>query len=158
MNFADTQWILIITAFILGAGLGALAYHLMNASVANSIRIRHQLTEKELEVNQLREGLNDHFARTADGLAALSKQLNDMEQQVRKDASHLCDDEGVIKRLNQDSKKVTDKSVEVSAQQETKTASKPAVEPPRDYADGSDRGTLSEDYGLKPEIFEPPRN
>ena len=156
MNFADTQWVLVITAFILGAGLGALAYHLMNANVAHGIKIRHQLTERELEVNQLREGLNDHFSRTADGLAAMSKHLKDMEEQVRQDAGHLCDDEGVIKRL-------TSKPEESPAPAETpepETKIKAQVQPPRDYASGSEqvRGTLAEDYGLKPEVFEPPRS
>jgi len=156
VNFADTQWVLVITAFILGAGLGALAYHLMNANVAHGIKIRHQLTERELEINQLREGLNDHFSRTADGLAAMSKQLKDMEEQVRQDAGHLCDDEGVIKRL-------TSKPEENPASDETPEPEikvKAQVQPPRDYASGSEqvRGTLSEDYGLKPEVFEPPRS
>ncbi|SFC04185.1 hypothetical protein SAMN05660443_1278 [Marinospirillum celere] len=154
MNIADTQWVFVITAFILGAGLGALAYHLMNANVAHSIKIRHQLTERELEVNQLREGLNDHFSRTADGLASLSKQLDDMQDQVRKDAKHLCDDESVIKRLTNQAESEADNE-ELDAP--TDPVKKP-VEPPRDYAAGTSRGTLSEDYGLKPEVFEPPRN
>jgi len=156
VNFADTQWVLVITAFVLGAGLGALAYHLMNANVAHGIRIRHQLTERELEVNQLREGLNDHFSRTADGLAAMSRQLKDMEDQIRQDAGHLCDDEGVIKRLT-NKPETTKSSQEISEQDAEEPRTQ--VEPPRDYASGSekDRGTLSEDYGLKPEVFEPPR-
>lgn len=155
MNFADTQWVLVITAFILGAGLGALAYHLMNANVAHGIKIRHQLTERELEVNQLREGLNDHFSRTADGLSAMSKQLKDMEDQIRQDADHLCDDEGVIKRLTNKPETVEDSDPGDKSASEVKVQ----VEPPRDYASGSEqvRGTLSEDYGLKPEVFEPPR-
>ena len=157
MNFADTHWVLLITAFILGAGLGALAYHLMNANVAHSIRIRHQLTEKELEVSQLREGLNDHFSRTADGLTALSKQLKDMEEQIRKDADHLCDDDAVIKRLTNQSE-ATQEQLEASTKDKKPKGASTAVEPPRDYASDATGGTLSEDYGLKPEVFEPPRS
>lgn len=152
MNFADIQWVYVITAFLIGAGLGALAYHLMNASVSQSIRIRHQLTEKELELNQLRENLNDHFSRTADNLASMSKQLREMESQLEKDATSLCSDDGVIKRLSSSKDKPvsTEKLPEAEADQ--------VFEPPRDYASDQSRGTLSEDYGLKPEVFEPPRN
>ncbi|WP_162299775.1 YhcB family protein [Marinospirillum perlucidum] len=157
MNFADTQWVLIITAFILGAGLGALAYHLMNANVANSIKIRHQLTERELEVNQLREGVNDHFSRLGDGLSGLNKQLQELEDQVRREAGHLCDDEGVVKRLTS-SRDSEDLQPEEALHEAATQPSHQPVEPPRDYAAGSARGTLSEDYGLKPEVFEPPRS
>lgn len=157
MNLADTQWILVITAFLFGAGLGALAYHLMNNNVAQGIKIRHQLTERELEVNQLREGLNDHFARTADGLAGMSKQLKEMQDLIHQDAQHLCNDEGVIKRLTNQSQANSETT------QEPKSSDQPLEEefaPPRDYASktANDRGTLAEDYGLKPEVFEPPRN
>ena len=158
MSLADSQWLLIITAFVLGSGLGALAYHLMNAGAADGVQIRHKLTEKELEVSQLREGLNDHLIRTTEGLAALGKQLQNMELQVRKDAAHLCDDEEVLKRLQPDSKAEPD-AVETEEQPATEEESRPKeAEPPRDYAAGSGRGTLAEDYGLKPEVFEPPRN
>lgn len=152
MTFADIQWVYVITAFLIGAGLGALAYHLMNASVSQSIRIRHQLTEKELELNQLRESLNDHFSRTADNLASMSKQLRDMESQLEKDATNLCSDDGVIKRLS--SNKDNPASVDTLPESEVDQS----FEPPRDYASDHSRGTLSEDYGLKPEVFEPPRN
>jgi len=157
VNLADTQWILVITAFLLGAGLGALAYHLMNSNVAHGIKIRHQLTERELEVNQLREGLNDHFSRTADGLAGMSKQLKEMQDQIRLDADHLCNDEGVIKRLTNQAE--ADPPIP-SDQPGEKSQAKAEVTPPRDYASRTteDRGTLSEEFGLKPEVFEPPRN
>ncbi|SFX02549.1 YhcB family protein [Marinospirillum alkaliphilum] len=151
MTFADIQWVYVITAFLIGAGLGALAYHLMNSSVANSIRIRHQLTERELELNQLKESLNDHFARTADGLSSMSKQLKDMEDQLLNDAGRLCSDEGVIKKL-------TNTNEKTSKTQSATTTEESLVEPPRDYASDKARGTLSEDFGLKPEVFEPPRN
>lgn len=152
MTFAAIQWIYVITAFLIGAGLGALAYHLMNASVAQNIKIRHQLTERELELNQLRDNLNDHFAHTADGLATMSRQLKDMESRLRTDASQLCSDETLVKRL-------TDNSAEGKTDTPQKTAKVDTViEPPRDYASNHERGTLSEDFGLKPEVFEPPRS
>lgn len=152
MTFAAIQWIYVITAFLIGGGLGALAYHLMNASVAQNIKIRHQLTERELELNQLRDNLNDHFARTADGLNTMSRQLKDMESQLRNDAGQLCSDETLVKRL-------TDHSADDKTGTNQKTSKADSlVEPPRDYASDRGRGTLSEDFGLKPEIFEPPRS
>ncbi|WP_416884982.1 YhcB family protein [Marinospirillum sp.] len=155
MTLADTSWILILLSFLIGAGLGALAYHFTHANAAHNLRVQHQLTEKELELNQLREGLNDHFSRTADGLNALSKQLQEMEQHVRKDAEYLCSDQAVIQRLTEDKPKET---LESSHAEDFEDLTE-EIAPPKDYSDPQQgRGTLSEDFGLKPQVFEPPRH
>lgn len=155
MTLADTSWILILLAFLIGAGLGALAYHFTHANAAHNLRVQHQLTEKELELNQLREGLNDHFSRTADGLNALSKQLQEMEQHVRKDAEYLCSDQSVVQRLTEDKASKASEPSHLEDLQETPED----IAPPKDYSDPQQgRGTLAEDFGLKPQVFEPPRH
>lgn len=155
MTLADTSWILILLAFFIGAGLGALAYHFTHANAAHNLHVQHQLTEKELELNQLREGLNDHFSRTADGLNALSKQLQEMEHNVRKDAEYLCSDQTVVQRLTESTTSKVNEPHELEDLQETSEE----VAAPKDYSDPQQgRGTLSEDFGLKPQVFEPPRH
>lgn len=169
MNFADTQWFYIITSFLVGGFAGALVYRLMSANVAQNNKIRHQLTERELELNQVRENLNEHFSRTASNISSLSKQLQSMEEQLAVDAGQLCNDEEIISRL---ANKPVDQAKLASLPTESYQPPKdyapnkeggtlaedfqqPSFEPPRDYASDKTGGTLAEDFGLKPEVFEP---
>lgn len=175
MNFADIQWFYIITSFLIGGVLGVLVYRMMNAGVAQNTKIRHQLTERELELSQVRESLNDHFLRTANSISSLSKQLQSMEEQLVTDASQLCSDEGVVKRLigkSTDQAKLASTTTKISSENYqpprdyasnkvggtlSEDFQQPSFEPPKDYASDKIRGTLSEDFGLKPEFFEPPK-
>ncbi|NLW05058.1 MAG: YhcB family protein [Pseudomonadaceae bacterium] len=168
MNFADVQWFYILTSFFAGGVLGALLYRLMNAGAAQSTKIRHQLTERELELNQVRENLNDHFSRTASNISSLAKQLQNMEEQLASDANQLCSDEGVIKRLAIKSANQSTEQLALDDQHPPKDYvsekaggtlaeefQQPSFEPPRDYASDKTGGTLAEDFGLKPEAFAP---
>lgn len=166
MNLADIQWFYILTSFLLGGVLGAFVYRLMNANATQNTKIRHQLTERELELNQVRESLNDHFSRTASSISTLSKQLQTMESQLLVDADQLCSDESVIKRLTGKPADSIDYDNyqpprDYASDKEGGTLSEnfqqPKFEPPRDYASDKARGTLSENFGLKPEVFEPKR-
>jgi len=154
-------------------GAGAWIYRRMNTSSVQNTKIRHQLTERELELNQVRESLNDHFSRTASSISSLSKQLQNMENQLAADASQLCSDEGVIKRLTskpddqqnseQNSEQLTADNYQPPRDYASNKGSgtlsenfqQPNFEPPRDYAADKAGGTLAEDFGLKPEVFEP---
>lgn len=174
MNFADIQWFYIITSFLVGGAFGALVYRKMNTSAVQNTKIRHQLTERELELNQVRENLNDHFSRTASSISSLNKQLKNMQSQLVDDANQLCSDEGVVKRLAEG--KVTDQAKldkttaslttdnnqpprDYASDKARGTLSEsfqqPNFDPPRDYASDKSGGTLAEDFGLKPEVFEP---
>lgn len=174
MNFADIQWIYILTSFLVGGVIGALLYRLMNAGGTQSTKIRHQLTQREQELSQVRENLNDHFSRTAINLSSLTKQLQSMEEQLTSDASILCSDESLVKRLvtqptdqpQLDNQKFD--SQKVNSQQPPKDYAsdkgrgtlaenfqQASFEPPRDYAADKTGGTLAEDFGLKPEVFDP---
>ncbi|WP_027849482.1 YhcB family protein [Marinospirillum minutulum] len=173
MNFADIQWFYLLTSFLVGGAIGALVYRRMNTSAVQNTKIRHQLTERELELNQVRESLNDHFSRTANSISSLSKQLQNMENQLATDASQLCSDEGIVKRLTgkSEDQKMLDQAAEqwtandyqpprdYASNKEGGTLSEnfqqPSFEPPRDYAADKSGGTLAEDFGLKPEVFEP---
>lgn len=173
VNFADIQWFYIITSFLVGGVVGILVYRMMNAGVAQNTKIRHQLTERELELNQVRESLNDHFSRTATSISSLSKQLKNMEEQLITDAGQLCSDEGVVKRLlnnaTDQAKLASDATDLPPVDQQpprdyvackvggtlSENFQQPSFEPPKDYASDKTRGTLAEDFGLKAEVFEP---
>lgn len=147
VNLADTPWMIVLIAFLLGGGAGALIYHLLNSSVARNLKVRQKLTETELQLTQTREGVNDHFARTADGLSILARQIEELEQSLQQDASRLCDDDTVLKRLEH-RRATHDDNVAPSTNY---------YEPPKDYSEGTS-GTLSEDFGFShQDVKEPPR-
>lgn len=136
MNESNIDWILAIATFLAGIGIGALGYHLLNANVARNQKVRQRLAETELELNQVRDALNDHFAKAADLVTSIQRQSHELEQQLAQDAERLCDDNHLKRRLNGTAEEnlQTDESLPM----------------PRDYADGN-RGTLAEDFGLRGE-------
>ena len=133
MNESNIDWILAITCFLAGIGIGALCYHLLNANVARNQKVRQRLAETELELNQVKDALNDHFAKVADLASSIQRQSHDLEQHLINGADKLVDDLKLKRRLH-------------GTQDESEDVDAPQV--PRDYADGTG-GTLAEDYGVR---------
>ncbi|GGX81771.1 hypothetical protein GCM10007160_06390 [Litchfieldella qijiaojingensis] len=136
MYESNIDWILAIVSGLAGIGIGALGYHLLNANVARNQKVRQRLAETELELSQVKDSLNDHFARAADLVGSIQRQSQELEQQLAQGAERLCDDLQIKRRFASSSSRDDLDSV----------AESPAM--PRDYADG-DRGTLAEDFGLR---------
>ncbi|SFH67297.1 YhcB family protein [Modicisalibacter xianhensis] len=135
MNESNIDWILAIACFLAGIGIGALGYHLLNANVARNQKVRQRLAETELELNQVRDALNDHFAKATDLVTNIQRQSQELEQQLSQSADRLCDDLQLKRRLTGTG------ADEIPAEND-----EPSM--PRDYADGG-RGTLAEDFGLR---------
>ncbi|WP_277811204.1 YhcB family protein [Chromohalobacter canadensis] len=137
MNESNIDWILAIACFLAGIGIGALGYHLLNANVARNQKVRQRLAEAELELSQVKDALNDHFAKATDLVASIQRQSHELEQQLSQGADRLVDDLQLKRRLH--------------PHQEGETQEEDAGPPqmPRDYAEGT-QGTLAEDYGLAP--------
>lgn len=135
MYESNIDWILAIASFLAGIGIGALGYHLLNANVARNQKVRQRLAETELELNQVKDALNDHFAKAADLVTGIQRQSLELEQQLAQGAEKLCDDLQIKRKL-----------AGSSDDDDTNPTETPQM--PRDYADGN-RGTLSEDFGLR---------
>nr|WP_283101693.1 DUF1043 family protein [Halomonas populi] len=125
-----------IVSGLAGIGIGALGYHLLNANQARNQKVRQRLAETELELSQVKEAINDHFSRAADLVSSIQRQSLELEQQLSQGADRLCDDLQIKRRFT------------ASEALPPEEESSPDI--PRDYADG-DRGTLSEDFGLRRE-------
>lgn len=135
----NINWILVIASLLIGIGIGALGYHLLNANVGRNQKVRQRLAETELELSQVRETLNDHFLNVINLVKGIQHQSQELEQRVAQDVERLSDDPQLKQRLiDQD-----DATADNSASEDTAET----LETPRDYAEG-DRGTLSEDFGL----------
>lgn len=145
--------------FICGLALGALLARLFSPKTLQTNKVKHQLTAKELELNQVKDEVNQHFFRTAEGLAALSKQLNQLQEQLSDDAKTLASDEGVTEKL----RLANNPSFTPAANPEAPLAgagkfnlSPEAYQPPRDYSANSKGGTLAE--GFAHPNFEQPKD
>nr|WP_281506072.1 DUF1043 family protein [Chromohalobacter nigrandesensis] len=126
-----------IACFLAGIGIGALGYHLLNANVARNQKVRQRLAEAELELSQVKDALNDHFAKASELVTGIQRQSHELEQQLSQGADRLVDDLQLKRRLHP--------RQEGEAQEED--TDPPQM--PRDYAEGT-KGTLSENYGLEP--------
>nr|WP_248287163.1 MULTISPECIES: DUF1043 family protein [Chromohalobacter] len=119
-----------------GIGIGALGYHLLNANVARNQKVRQRLAEAELELSQVKDSLNDHFAKASELVNSIQRQSHELEQQLSQGADRLVDDLQLKRRLHPRQEGETQED-----------ADPPQM--PRDYAEGA-QGTLSENYGLEP--------
>lgn len=135
MYESNINWMLAVASLLAGIGIGALGYHLLNSNMARNQQMRQRLAETELELNQVKGALNEHFIKAADLVSGIQRQSRELEAHLAQSAEHLCDDPQLKHRLS-------------GAQQADDTPPEEALEMPRDYADGG-RGTLAEDFGLR---------
>lgn len=159
MSDASMTWIIAIVALLAGAAIGALVYRLTSGGAADNRRLKQRLAETELEVRQLREGVNRHFGDVRELADALAQQSEALRARLDDDAALLGSASSHQRRLTSDNAAQTSATAAASstpksaapassatpddqAQQEIET-----LHVPRDYAD--DNGTLEEGYGLK---------
>jgi uncharacterized protein len=126
---------LAIACLLAGIGIGALAYHWLNAGAGHRQKLRQRLAERDRELTALKGRLADHFTETLD-----------LAERLRQDSAALAErlehDAGLVDGAARAERSLDmDLAAEQSAANETFDA-------PRDYADGTG-GTLSEDFGLK---------
>ncbi|WP_086480678.1 YhcB family protein [Oceanospirillum sanctuarii] len=143
---ANIDWTLIILTFIVGCGVGALIYHLLNANTGESSDLKQRMNQKEMELARLNENVSEHFARTDELLANMEKNYQSLVGHLQSGAESFCDDASLYKRISKKGR---------SSQQDSFDGDDYQV--PMDYAPKSS-GTLSEDFGLEREkIPEPPK-
>ena len=141
----QTIWLVGAATLVIGIVIG-----LLIARSSNQARSKEALIE---ELNDARRELEDykievstHFGQTADLVNKLTDSYRDVHQHLSNSARELCNDEQLLASLEH--KPEPEKEATEAEQDQS------PVEPPRDYAPKTDpgaEGTLSEDYGLKPE-------
>ncbi|APE29811.1 hypothetical protein BOX17_01830 [Halomonas aestuarii] len=134
MDETNINWVLAVACLLAGIGIGALGYHLLNATADNAQRLRQRLAERERALAELKDGMGDSLERIARLAESLQRESRSLEQEAEAASSTLGAPS--LRRQAMD---------DAAPKPETGDA-EPAV--PRDYADGN-RGTLSEEFGLK---------
>ncbi|UYG08857.1 YhcB family protein [Halomonas sp. M4R1S46] len=136
MEESNINWVLAIACLLAGVGIGALGYRLLDAGAGNVQRLRQRLAERDRQLAELRDGLGEHLER----VGALTEALNRDGQALHREMAEASATLGATPPRKPD--------LTPSAPPDTGDGEdSPAA--PRDYADGN-RGTLSEDFGLKP--------
>ncbi|NIC04506.1 ZapG family protein [Billgrantia bachuensis] len=159
MDYGNVNWIVAIVSLLIGLGIGAIGYRALGASATRTQKLRRQAAERERELNELREGMNEHFSQVGMMVSNIQREMRTLEHRLTEDASTLHCDAPATRQLKS--------SKQLKSAHQLKSADQPAltgsddIPAPRDYADGSG-GTLSEDFGLKPsddkrETPQPPR-
>lgn len=147
MLVAEMSWVVFALIFIAGLIVGGLLFRVFSPKNLQANKVKHQLTAKELELSQVKEDVNQHFLRTAEGLAALSKQLNELQDQLTTDAQTLAIETEVTEKLRLVDKVKASKTKTAATKKEANQELNPEdYMPPRDYSATSKGGTLAENF------------
>lgn len=132
MDETNISWALAAACLLAGIGIGALGYHLLNASAGHTQRLRQRLAERERALAELKDGLGDSLER-----------IGQLAESLRRESQHL-EEEAATASTTLGAPSLRRQAMDAATPAEGEA--EPSM--PRDYADGN-RGTLSEDFGLK---------
>jgi len=131
-----------VVALVVGIVIGLMFGRSGQGASLRQRRAEQQVDELRSEFTRYQAQVNEHFMESAHLLRRFNDTYRDVNQHMARGANRLCNDEEWLAELQQD-----------SSGRLGHTENAPS-EPPRDYApktDPEDKGTLAEDFGLKPE-------
>lgn len=135
-------------AAIAGLAIGILLHKTTSAAEESTRKLRKALAEAEDSNREYQQQVAQHFTATAHMLNDLTEKYKDVHHHLAAGADMLCRDEQGHSLLADDSHlKHQDTSTAIEQQAESDK-----LQPPLDYApkaEGSNNGTLAEDYGLE---------
>ncbi|MCK2182614.1 YhcB family protein [Halomonas getboli] len=134
MEISNINWMLGAACLLAGIGFGVLGYHLINAGARNAQALRQRLAERDRQLTELRDGVSEHFERLGGLADALNREVGEATTRLNVEAPRRPELGPAPAPAAEAVSAEADASADLAA--------------PRDYADGN-RGTLSEDFGLK---------
>ncbi len=152
MDLLATQWMIGLLGFAAGIAVGALIYHFTRSDGGMSGHVAEELEQLRAENEAYQSNVARHFQRTAELVNNLTESYRDVHEHLAQGAQSLCsEDEALRNQLESSLANRLISQPEPTPEEAEKLLDK-AVEPPKDYAPKSEpgeRGTLSEDYGVK---------
>ncbi len=124
-------WISAIIIFLAGSLVGALAVRLTNKSVQQQKSLKKELDKSKYELEQFRQELVDHFARSADLLDNVAKDYSKLYEHMAKTSTELMPN--LPAQDNPFAKRITS----LEAVKENANDDENVEQPPRDYANGA---------------------
>lgn len=122
-------WAIII--FLAGILIGALAVRLTNKSVKQQKTLKKELDKSKYELEQFRQELVDHFARSADLLDNVAKDYSKLYEHMAKTSTELMPN--LPAQDNPFAKRITSLEMVKGDAKEDESVE----QAPRDYANGS---------------------
>ncbi len=147
-------WIIAIISFAIGLCAGAVLFRQFKLDTAKVAALQAELDQARKELDQYKEGVNQHFHTTADLFTNLTDNYRALYQHMASSAKTLCpDDTPAQLSLEQPNAGL---GFSTSNAKGAGKAGENAgdIDPPRDYATKTrpdQKGNLAEDYGLKRE-------
>lgn len=151
MEDMNVLWFVGSLAFLGGMLGGSLLYHLLAGSRTQKGQLESQLQDLEQEFKEYQDNVADHFTTTAHLINKLTDAYKDVHEHMANGADSLCDDEEVKNRLS-DSLLGSNALLSGKINKRRNERPKP-LEQPKDYAPKNapdEKGTLAEDFGVKP--------
>lgn len=134
-------WIYALVGLLIGTVLGIIISRITTPGYKKQKTIQKDLESAKFELEQQKQDLTDHFAKTADMLDSLGKEYTKLYQHMAKTSSELLP--SLPEQDNPFSKKVAEQS-DASIKAPTDKTSSVISEAPKDYASGS-TGLLKEE-------------
>ncbi len=143
---------------IVALAVGALIGYLLGRSGSDAGKrqaLSSQLDEVKEELTTYKQGVTEHFEKTAALVNKLTDTYKDVHQHLAQGAQSLCDSDTASLALNESMQPKLETTAETPIPVVTDVVpneeAEKVPEPPRDYAAKSthEKGTLSESFGLK---------
>ena len=153
MDYFSAGWLLALTAFFVGAGVGFFVYKIMYSDDARSQKLQDELTQLTEEFEDYKQSVTEHFSKT-------SELVNNLTEDYVKVYKHLATSAETLTGLQITPQLNSPKSspmVSFINDVEEATDKEDSIEPPKDYAPKEDtsEGTLSESYSVGAKKVEP---
>jgi len=151
----SSVWVIGIVALAIGAVIGYLMGRSSTNDTSQQDELTRQLDAAHQELNNYKEQVNGHFARTAELVNNLTESYKDVHQHLASSAQQLCKDGTAAQSLEASMQPRLAEETEVEIPTVTDAVPNAEAnnipEPPRDYAPkkADEEGTLSETYGLQ---------
>lgn len=134
-------WIYAVAGLLIGAILGAIISRLTTPGFKKQQNVQKELDNAKFELEQQKQDLADHFAKSAEMLDSLGKEYTKLYQHMTKTSAELLpnipeQDNPFVKKVSEQTKEETADVVSTSPQE--------LDEAPKDYASGA-TGLLKEE-------------
>ncbi|KDM92762.1 Z-ring associated protein ZapG [Photobacterium galatheae] len=126
-------WIYAILIFVAGALVGAFAARLGNKNLKQQKELQKELDKTKYQLEQYRQELIDHFARSSDLLDNLAKDYSKLYEHMAKTSAELMPN--LPEQDNPFSQRIS--TLTAVAEAPESDSEEESTQPPRDYANGA---------------------
>ncbi|GAB6263305.1 Z-ring associated protein ZapG [Photobacterium sp. CCB-ST2H9] len=140
-------WIYAILIFVAGALVGAFAARLGNKNLKQQKELQKELDKTKYQLEQYRQELIDHFARSSDLLDNLAKDYSKLYEHMAKTSAELMPN--LPEQDNPFSQRISTLTAVAEASEPVSQEEQESTQQPRDYANGASGLLKAEERALE---------